>query len=303
MRCANDDQFIAPVDSVQHARSVREDTAELADYLLSNGSSGRRSSVLQRSRGSIHDVFNADAVELGSAIEEVNLSTDTIPELPEPVSPDLEPSPDDGPSVIANMLKRSPPQSGVVPVITTRRPTIVKIDPQPSQQAEQAVVEDRDDFIPNERTSLLHGPSLDRPVHEQADVEGQKKHKKPWLRRLIDKGYRAESKVAHAVAVAVNPTRWDRKAVWKNAVADPVSCLPAVAVGLLLNILDALSYGMILFPLGNPIFANLGSAGISIYYVSTIVSQLVFSTGSIFKGAVGSELVRLAVLIRLITLV
>lgn len=49
---------------------------------------------------------------------------------------------------------------------------------------------------------------------------------------------------------------------------------------------------MILFPLGNPIFANLGSAGISIYYVSTIASQLVFSTSSIFKGAVGSELVR-----------
>lgn len=49
---------------------------------------------------------------------------------------------------------------------------------------------------------------------------------------------------------------------------------------------------MILFPLGNPIFANLGSAGISIYYVSTIVAQVIFSTGSIFKGAVGSELVR-----------
>ncbi|UNI21103.1 hypothetical protein JDV02_007121 [Purpureocillium takamizusanense] len=49
--------------------------------------------------------------------------------------------------------------------------------------------------------------------------------------------------------------------------------------------------GMILFPLGNPIFAHLGSAGISIYYVSTIVSQLIFSTGSIFRGAVGSELI------------
>lgn len=49
--------------------------------------------------------------------------------------------------------------------------------------------------------------------------------------------------------------------------------------------------GMILFPLGKPIFAGLGSAGISIFYVSTIVSQLTFSTGSIFKGGVGSELV------------
>lgn len=48
---------------------------------------------------------------------------------------------------------------------------------------------------------------------------------------------------------------------------------------------------MILFPLGKPIFQHLGSAGISIFYVSTIVSQLTFSSGSIFRGAVGSELV------------
>lgn len=48
---------------------------------------------------------------------------------------------------------------------------------------------------------------------------------------------------------------------------------------------------MILFPLGNPIFASLGPAGISIFYVSTIVAQLTFSVGSIFRGGVGSELV------------
>lgn len=48
---------------------------------------------------------------------------------------------------------------------------------------------------------------------------------------------------------------------------------------------------MILFPLGNPIFSNLGSAGISIFYVSTIIAQLTFSCGSIFKGGIGSELV------------
>jgi len=48
---------------------------------------------------------------------------------------------------------------------------------------------------------------------------------------------------------------------------------------------------MILFPLGSPIFSHLGSAGISIFYVSTIISQVTFSSGSIFKGGVGSELV------------
>jgi SulP family sulfate permease len=48
---------------------------------------------------------------------------------------------------------------------------------------------------------------------------------------------------------------------------------------------------MILFPLGKPVFAHLGSAGISVFYVSTIVSQITFSSGSAFKGSVGSELV------------
>ena len=48
---------------------------------------------------------------------------------------------------------------------------------------------------------------------------------------------------------------------------------------------------MILFPLGNPIFSSLGPAGISIFYVSTIIAQVTFSFGSIFRGGVGSELV------------
>lgn len=90
----------------------------------------------------------------------------------------------------------------------------------------------------------------------------------------------------------VHPKTWDRKAIWQAGVVQPASLLPAVFLGLLLNILDALSYGMILFPLGEPMFADLGSDGISIFYVSTIISQLVFSCGgSIFKGGIGSEMI------------
>jgi MFS superfamily sulfate permease-like transporter len=54
-----------------------------------------------------------------------------------------------------------------------------------------------------------------------------------------------------------------------------------------------INVGMILFPLGQPIFASLGPDGISMFYVSCIVSQLVYSCGgSIFKGGIGSEMVR-----------
>ena len=82
-----------------------------------------------------------------------------------------------------------------------------------------------------------------------------------------------------------------RKDVTRTS-AEVLSYLPAVVLGLLLNILDALSYGMILFPLGIPLFASLGPDGISMFYVSCIVAQLVYSCGgSIFKGAIGSEMI------------
>jgi len=67
--------------------------------------------------------------------------------------------------------------------------------------------------------------------------------------------------------------------------------LPAVFLGLLLNLLDALSYGIILFPLGEEVFSELGPDGVSMFYVSCIISQLVYSTGSIFRGGVGSEMI------------
>jgi SulP family sulfate permease len=50
---------------------------------------------------------------------------------------------------------------------------------------------------------------------------------------------------------------------------------------------------MILFPLGEKVFEKTGPDGISMFYVSCIVSQLVYSFGgSGFKGGVGSEMVR-----------
>lgn len=85
---------------------------------------------------------------------------------------------------------------------------------------------------------------------------------------------------------------FDRRTIWDKGIVDPALRIPAVILGLLLNILDALSYGTILFPLGQPIFEKLGPDGISMFYVSCIISQLVYSLGgSVFKGGIGSEMV------------
>jgi len=94
------------------------------------------------------------------------------------------------------------------------------------------------------------------------------------------------------VRVVTNPKSWNTHDVWNYGIRQPGSYIPPVLLGLLLNILDALSYGMILFPLGNSTFAGLGPDGISMFYISCIVSQLTYSCGgSIFKGAIGSEMI------------
>ncbi|KAF2145708.1 uncharacterized protein K452DRAFT_220946 [Aplosporella prunicola CBS 121167] len=108
--------------------------------------------------------------------------------------------------------------------------------------------------------------------------------------------YHAVTRRVHAgverVRGAANPKSWDRETVLRAAVIDPARSLPAVFLGLLLNVLDGLSYGIILFPLGEPIFEKLGIDGLSIFFVSCVVAQLVYSLGgSTFKGAVGSEMI------------
>lgn len=123
------------------------------------------------------------------------------------------------------------------------------------------------------------------------DLEGDLERSSAWPRfgRVISRPFRRGKRAVRALG---HPSRWDKRKIWQKTVAEPAGYLPAVVLGALLNVLDALSYGMILFPLGEPLFEKLGPAGISMFYVSCIVSQLTFSFGgSIFKGGVGSEMI------------
>ncbi|KAG6002628.1 hypothetical protein E4U21_002934 [Claviceps maximensis] len=289
---------LAPVDSEQNARSVRQDTAELASYLLSEGSSSRRASFLHRHRGSINDVFIPAAHDGPDHADDYDASH-TIFEVSEPESPEEDDGDsvveNNGPSVLSNLLRNSPPKSvrPGTPILAEELATAAEAK-QRQDTSEYEIAQPRQIGEPaspaSEQTPLLGHVAEE---HDNiSDIErqkiGQTRH---WYSRFSDRGQQVEGHVTHAIKLAVSPHRWNRKALWNNIVVEPVSCLPAVAVGLLLNILDALSYGMILFPLGNQLFSHLGSAGISIYYVSTIVAQITFSSGSIFRGAVGSELI------------
>ncbi|KAF8337345.1 uncharacterized protein EI90DRAFT_2910517 [Cantharellus anzutake] len=80
-----------------------------------------------------------------------------------------------------------------------------------------------------------------------------------------------------------------------------VGLIPSVLLGLLLNILDAVSYGFIIFPAG-PIFSGFGSLGVSMFFLSTVISQLVYSLGgSSFPGAAGSMIIEVIPFFQLMT--
>ncbi|CAG8666853.1 8526_t:CDS:10 [Gigaspora margarita] len=62
--------------------------------------------------------------------------------------------------------------------------------------------------------------------------------------------------------------------ILQQVILNPISYIPAVILGLLLNLLDAISYGMITFPLNNPTFQSFGPDGISMFFVrAAIITQ------------------------------
>ena len=102
----------------------------------------------------------------------------------------------------------------------------------------------------NERTVLLGDRKADSIQHGHvSDLERQytsDKSRFSVLSKLKNSVERARS----YCYVLSHPKTWSARAVYRDAVMHPASLLPAVFLGLLLNILDALSYGMILFPFG-----------------------------------------------------
>lgn len=67
-------------------------------------------------------------------------------------------------------------------------------------------------------------------------------------------------------------SRWTRMSTLKQHFSPPsprdaLNTIPAVVLGLLLNILDGVSYGMIVFP-ASGVFAGFGGTGVSMFFVT-----------------------------------
>ncbi|RYP70176.1 hypothetical protein DL769_005055 [Monosporascus sp. CRB-8-3] len=243
---------VAPIDSAQFARSVREDTAELASYVLSDKDKRNTSFLTARASFSSHNGSEAATPQHGidDLVGSRASGAGPIEEVSEPSSPEttLDEATHAGPSVLASMLKHSPPQPFEDEAGGSEDPFLLTHDSR-QHNGDRPSPNNGVPISASETTPLLipkpSQPSPSSTTSEYGDVESQKpKAKVSWSRFLPLFGGKAENKLR-----------------------------------------------MILFPLGNPIFSKLGPAGISIFYVSTIVAQLTFSFGSKFRGGVGSELI------------
>ncbi|OAX79400.1 hypothetical protein ACJ72_06283 [Emergomyces africanus] len=281
--------FLGSLDAGQYSsRGVRAKTAELASLALFNGEQDRTESTVPEPQMSMPNTFGGMLVDGQRDANRSSLATRSQPgpveELSEPHSPAMgsHPSPQYNASALTTMIRDSTPNSN------------------DNELSEELIPEDfpapaltlsHHSTVPDtERTALILSASRTKSRDygtTTVDVEGQITRYKPW-----NKFHAICTRRGAWCLHCLNPKAWDSRVIWREGIVYPISLLPAVFLGLLLNVLDALSYGMILFPLGEPIFAHLAPDGISMFYVSTIVAQLVYSCGgSIFRGGVGSEMI------------
>lgn len=243
------------------SQGVRERTAELAKLIVSEGDSVP--SVCDSStQGDSTDTYRTAHARSGSDSEQAETLSLGARSVHSTSSA----------SALTAMLQRSPPS----------HPPQAEVDPD-ARSAESDLTE-RAPLIQvhsNGHRNESYGslpPDVERQTHYSRKYSKSKDFVPDCLRDFSLQVF--------------NPKKWDRRTVWQTFVAHPASLVPSVFLGLLLNVLDALSYGMILFPLGSEIFKDTGADGISMFYVSTVISQLVFSCGgSIFKGGIGSEMI------------
>ncbi|KAF3928847.1 hypothetical protein ABW20_dc0101353 [Dactylellina cionopaga] len=277
------------------AERIRNQTAELASMAISAASSYR--TVIDYPQGDLPSPQLANFPRVDRAISvdsplPANLRLVQVTKPSEEVIPEESDSNSSetyarspGPSHLTRLLRTSPPEESMN---SLRSPRIDGIQNDELESENQEYTE-RDSLLPFER--IGHNRTSYHSISPD-EVEAQTSN---GTTRKFGPTAARPSKSAYMRSLAMrvaSPKSWDRRTIWRNAIVAPISTLPAVVLGLLLNVLDGLSYGMILFPLGETVFSDLAPDGLSMFYVSCIISQLVYSCGfSKFKGGVGSEMI------------
>ncbi|KAK5120955.1 hypothetical protein LTR85_005739 [Meristemomyces frigidus] len=268
-----------PQEPVQYSSSgVREQTAELSTSFLSDSemsqqfSPDRRGSEARSNQARKHE---------------------TIEERSEPPTPNGDMASAPASSELTEALRKQG-HSGYLDADELESNAATSRE-NSTPQVPEVVVTDDDTANATEASPLLPRERLSGPrkqAYDTApDVEDQSTLNIGTWNRLGHHYPSIHYLTSRFRRTVLSPKSWDFRQIGRTVVLQPVSTLPAVFLGLLLNLLDALSYGIILFPLGEEAFKDMGPDGVSMFYVSCIISQLTYSTGSIFRGGVGSEMI------------
>lgn len=200
-----------------------------------------------------------DNVDLNHGQSDARLNLQHEPStatLPEPILEESEPTTPNGSlpntprpenmSNIAKLIRRQSNSPENIRGIVSRRPSVAVSE----HFAEDGPAEEMDDTAAG-ATEVT--PLLNRAIQQDqinipddsvpGDIEGQaSRERKPNHVVQLTRTFR--HKAAKAIHIATSPKTWSRKAVWEQGIKHPVSLLPCVFLGVLLNVLDGLSYGM-----------------------------------------------------------
>ena len=176
------------------------------------------------------------------------LRDDVIEEVSEPVSPEEEsfiPAARDMPrgSLISHLIRTSPPKESEDNVIRTEPDNV---HARGRRDVPEVVVGDGA-LEADETAALLpktHPADQDKKrqygsTGEVDEYSGQGQSRWAGSERAL---LRVKTRAAATLSTVKNPKSWDKRVI-KRAALGQVKTLPAVFLGLLLNILDALSYG------------------------------------------------------------
>lgn len=112
----------------------------------------------------------------------------------------------------------------------------------------------------DENTPLIMSKGVDHQAISKpdttgpGDLEGQPVRRRKGRLQEIQEFAKTARHQGLSVAYTIShPKSWDGRAIWEKGIKEPVGLLPCVFLGVLLNVLDALSYGKFCFATDLPI--------------------------------------------------
>ena len=222
------------------SQGVREDTAELASWALSDIASNRSEHSPSRNHTSPkaqHVPYQSSQLNQDDLTRHASNSPrpEAIEEVPEPTSLQSSQSSQKSHahSALTELLRDShPTEEDSHGTDEDELPTVAGLHPVTVQEG---IISQ-----PSERTTLLDNKTAYGSIK---DLEGQQVARSEPTSRIDAVLQRSREHTALVVRIVSSPKSWDRHDILEYGVRQPASFVPPVILGLLLNILDALSYG------------------------------------------------------------